>query len=62
MRRAMPYAQPQTLTNDELDALTAFILEQNKIIGDNDVIDAQSLPKVKMPNSDKFIVRFPDRI
>ena len=62
MRRAMPYAQPQTLTNDELYALTAFILEQNKIIGDNDVIDAQSLPKVKMPNSDNFIVRFPDRI
>jgi S-disulfanyl-L-cysteine oxidoreductase SoxD len=62
MRRAMPYAQPQTLTNDELYALTAFILAQNKIIGENDVIDAQSLPKVKMPNSDNFIVRFPDRI
>ena len=33
-RRAMPYVQPQTLTNDEVYALTAFILEQNKIIGD----------------------------
>ena len=61
-RRAMPYVQPQTLTNDEVYALTAFILEQNKIIGANDVIDAKTLPKVKMPNSDNFIIRFPDRI
>ncbi|MBX9841558.1 MAG: cytochrome c [Xanthobacteraceae bacterium] len=61
-RRAMPYVQPQTLTDDEVYALTAFILEQNKIIGPNDVIDAKTLPKVKMPNADNFIVRFPDRI
>ena len=61
-RRAMPYVQPQTLTNDEVYALTAFILEQNKIIGANDVIDAKTLPKVKMPNADNFIIRFPDRI
>jgi S-disulfanyl-L-cysteine oxidoreductase SoxD len=61
-RRAMPWAQPQTLTNDEVYALTAFILEQNKIIGANDVIDARTLPKVKMPNADNFIIRFPDRI
>ena len=58
----MPYVQPQTLTNDEVYALTAFILEQNKIIGANDVIDAKTLPKVKMPNSGNFIIRFPDRI
>jgi S-disulfanyl-L-cysteine oxidoreductase SoxD len=61
-RRAMPYVQPQTLTNDEVYALTAFILEQNNIIGANDVIDAKTLPKVKMPNADNFIIRFPDRI
>ena len=58
----MPYVQPQTLTNDEVYALTAFILEQNRIIGTNDVIDARTLPKVKMPNADNFIIRFPDRI
>jgi S-disulfanyl-L-cysteine oxidoreductase SoxD len=61
-RRAMPWATPQTLTNDEVYALTAFILEQNKIIGANDVIDAKTLPNVKMPNADNFIIRFPDRI
>jgi len=61
-RRAMPYINPQTLSNDEVYALTAYILAQNKIIGENDVMNAQTLPKVKMPNRDNFIIRFPDRI
>ena len=43
-------------------ALTAYILSLNKLIGENDVINAQTLPKVKMPMADNFIVRFPDRI
>ena len=34
----------------------------NKIIGGNDVMDAKTLPAVKMPNRDSFIIRFPDRI
>ena len=34
----------------------------NKIIGEEDVMNAQTLPKVKMPNRDNFIIRFPDRI
>jgi cytochrome c len=42
--------------------LTAFILAQNKIIGEADVMNATTLPKVQMPNRDGFIVRFPDRI
>src|SRR5262245_39389316 len=62
IRRAMPYAQPRSLTDDEVYALTAFILAQNKLIGERDVIDAQSLPKVKMPNRDGFIPRFPERM
>jgi hypothetical protein len=33
---------------------------QNKLVGDNDAMNAQTLPKVKMPNRDGFIVRFPD--
>jgi cytochrome c len=45
-RRAMPWPRPRTLTNDEVYALTAFILAQNKIIGANDVMNAQTLPKV----------------
>jgi S-disulfanyl-L-cysteine oxidoreductase SoxD len=62
IRRAMPYNEPRTLSNDEVYAVTAYLLALNKIIGENDVMDAQTLPKVKMPNRDNFIIRFPDRI
>ena len=62
IRRAMPWTNPRTLTDDEVYALTAYILALNKIIGENDVMDAQTLPKVKMPNRDNFIIRFPDKI
>ena len=62
IRRAMPFQAPHSLTDDEVYALTAYILAENKLIGGNDVMDAQTLPKVKMPNRDNFIIRFPDRI
>ncbi len=62
VRRSMPYQMPRSLTDDEVYALSAYILALNKIIGDNDVMNADTLPKVKMPNRDNFIVRFPDRI
>jgi hypothetical protein len=41
-------------------ALTAYILALNKLIGDNDTMNAQTLPNAKMPNRDGFIIRFPD--
>ena len=62
IRRAMPFQAPRSLSDDEVYALTAYILAENKLIGANDVMDAQTLPKVKMPNRDNFIIRFPDRI
>jgi S-disulfanyl-L-cysteine oxidoreductase SoxD len=62
IRRAMPWQQPRSLTNDEVYALTAYILALNKLIGENDTMDAKTLPKVKMPNRDGFIIRFPDKI
>mgnify|MGYP001565544207 CR=1 FL=1 len=61
-RRAMPWQQPRTLTNDEVYALTAYILALNKLIGENDVMDAKTLPQVQMPNRDGFINRFPDKM
>ena len=61
-RRAMPWQQPKTLTDNEVYALTAYILALNKLIGENEVMDAKTLPKVKMPNRDGFIIRFPDKI
>jgi S-disulfanyl-L-cysteine oxidoreductase SoxD len=60
-RRAMPWLQPKTLTNDEVYALTAFVLAGNKVIGENETMNAQTLPQVKMPNRDGFISRYPDK-
>ena len=62
IRRAMPYNQPRSLTDDEVYALTGYILSLNKLIGENDVMDAKTLPQVKMPNRDNFILPYPDRI
>ena len=56
VRRAMPYTQPQSLTNDEVYAVTAYLLHLNGIIGAQDAMNAQTLPQVKMPNHDNFIV------
>ncbi len=61
-RRAMPYNAPRTLTDNEVYAVTAYILSLNKLIGENDVMDAKTLPQVKMPNRDNFILPYPDRI
>jgi S-disulfanyl-L-cysteine oxidoreductase SoxD len=55
VRRAMPFQESQSLTSDEVYAVSAYILNLNGIIGANDVLDAQSLPKVRMPNRDGFI-------
>lgn len=61
MRRAMPWTQPRSLTNDQVYALTAYILAQNKLIDPAATMNAQSLPKVQMPNRNGFIIRFPER-
>jgi cytochrome c len=60
-RRAMPWPSPKTLTNDEVYALTAYILVLNKVIGENEVMNKDTLAKVKMPNRDGFISRYPDK-
>ncbi|MEA2775468.1 MAG: S-disulfanyl-L-cysteine oxidoreductase SoxD [Acetobacteraceae bacterium] len=62
IRRAMPWQQPMSLSDQEVYALTAYILASNKLIGETDVIDARTLPQVRMPNRDGFIIRFPDLI
>ena len=61
-RRAMPWLQPRTLTDNEVYALTAYLLAINNIIDEGDVMNAETLPQVRMPNRDGFIPRFPDRI
>ena len=55
VRRAMPYNESKSLSPDEIYAVAAYILNLNGVIGDTDVINAQTLPNVKMPNRDGFI-------
>ena len=55
IRRAMPFVDSKSLTSDEIYAVSAYILNLNGIIGESDAMDAQSLPKVQMPNRDGFI-------
>jgi len=55
IRRAMPFHESKSLTDDEVYALSAYILNLNGIIETEDVLDAQSLLKVRMPNRDGFI-------
>ena len=57
----MPWQAPKTLTDNEVYAVTAYILALNKIIGENDVINAETLPEVRMPNRDGFVSRYPDK-
>jgi len=54
VRRAMPWDRPKSLSDEEVYAVAAYILNLNGLIGQDDVIDAQSLPKVKMPNREGF--------
>jgi cytochrome c len=54
--RAMPFMQPGTLTPDETYALVAYILHLNKIVGEDAVMDRKTLPAVKMPARDRFVM------
>jgi cytochrome c len=51
----MPITAPQSLTPDEVYALVAWLLHQNGIIQPDAVMDAQTLPVVKMPNREGFV-------
>lgn len=59
VRRAMPLSEPQSLTANEVYAVSAYVLALNDIIGFDVVMDAKSLPQVKMPNRDKFFAVYP---
>jgi S-disulfanyl-L-cysteine oxidoreductase SoxD len=55
INRAMPSTKPGTLTPNEVYAVTAFVLYLNDVITENDIVDATTLPKIRMPNRDNFI-------
>ena len=54
INRGMPIGKEGTLSPNEVYALTAFLLYKNDVIKEDEVMNAQSLPKVKMPNRDGF--------
>jgi cytochrome c len=54
INRGMPVGQEGTLTPDEVYSLTAYLLFINKVIPEDEVLDKQSLPKVKMPIGDNY--------
>jgi cytochrome c len=58
IRRAMPWPQPQSLSADEVYSLTAYLLFLNGVVGETDVMNATTLPKVVMPNRDNFDVAY----
>jgi cytochrome c len=55
VRRAMPFDHPGTLPVDDVYSVTAYVLYLNAIVGEQDVIDQTTLPKVQMPNRDGFV-------
>lgn len=59
INRGMPLGKEGTLTPDEVYALTAYLLFINQVIPEGEVLDAQSLPKVKMPIGDNY-ARLPE--
>jgi mono/diheme cytochrome c family protein len=55
VRRAMQLNEPKSLGDDEVYAVVAYILWLNGVIGENDTMDAKTLPAVRMPNRDGFV-------
>ncbi len=55
IRRAMPLNAPQSLSNDQDYAVTAYVLHLNGLLADNATLDAESLSAIRMPNRDGFV-------
>ncbi|WP_194726017.1 c-type cytochrome [Noviherbaspirillum malthae] len=54
IRRAMPFGEPQSLSSEDVYAVSAYLLHLNGIVAADTVLDAASLPKVRMPNREGF--------
>lgn len=59
-RRAMPYDAPQSLSADELYAVTAHVLHLNGIVEADTVLDAATLQAIEMPNQGGFVAHWPE--
>ena len=58
VRRAMPFNAPQSLTPDEVYAVSAYVLYLNGLVAQDATLDAKSLPKIEMPNRSHFVSAF----
>ena len=56
IKRAQPVDEPGSLTPEQVYAVTAYLLYLNGIIGEHDVMDARTLPQIRMPNRDGFVM------
>ena len=56
IRRVMPYDRPGILTDDETYAVTAYLLYRNDIISEEAVMNAETLPEVRMPRRDDYVM------
>ena len=52
----MPYDRPGILSDDETYAVTAYLLYRNDIISEEAVMDAESLPRIRMPSRDDYVM------
>jgi cytochrome c len=59
VRRAMPFNTPQTLSDDDVYAVTAYLLYLNGIIDEGTSLNARRLQRIEMPNADGFILAYP---
>ena len=55
MRRSKPIDEPGSFTADQVYSVTAYLLYLNEIIGKDDILDATTLPQIRMPNRDGYV-------
>ena len=55
LNRSHPIDEPGSLTADQVYAVTAYLLHLNGIIGEHEVVDAETLPRIRMPNRDGYV-------
>jgi cytochrome c len=56
IHRAMPFTQPQSLTDEEVYAITAYVLYLNDLVEDDFILTADNLASIEMPNQDGFFL------
>ncbi len=61
VRRAMPLNAPMSLADDEVYAVSAYLLFLGGVIEESHELNAETLPQVKMPNRDGFQSVWADR-